>query len=60
MKVGDPVFYEALGVATDKSAGPHTELQAELDKIIKGLHDDGTLTASSKKWFEGLDLSKTQ
>jgi polar amino acid transport system substrate-binding protein len=60
VKVGDPVFYEALGVATDKSAATHTELQAELDKIIKGLHEDGTLTTFSKKWFEGLDLTKTQ
>ncbi len=60
VKVGDPVFYEALAVATDKKAGPHTELQAELDKIIKGLHADGTLTTLSKKWYAGTDLSKTQ
>jgi polar amino acid transport system substrate-binding protein len=60
VKVGDPVFYEALAVATDKSAATHTELQAELDKIIKGLHDDGTLTTLSKKWYEGADLTKTQ
>jgi polar amino acid transport system substrate-binding protein len=60
VKVGDPVFYEALAVATDKSAATHTELQAELDKIIKGLHEDGTLTTLSKKWYEGADLTKTQ
>lgn len=60
VKVGDPVFYEALAVATDKSAATHAELQAELDKIIKGMHEDGTLTTFSKKWFGGVDLTKTK
>jgi len=55
--VGDPVFYEPLAVATDKSGPPHAELQAALDKIIKDMHADGTLSASSKKWFDGKDYS---
>jgi len=55
--VGDPVFYEPLAVATDKSGTPHAELQAALDKIIKDMHADGTLAASSKKWFDGQDLT---
>lgn len=61
VSVGDPVFYEALAVATDKAATtPHVELMAELEKIITAMHEDGTLTALSKKWFEGLDLSISQ
>ena len=58
--VGDPVFYEPLAVATDKAAPPHTELQAELDRIVKEMHADGTLSALSKKWFEGQDLTVKQ
>jgi polar amino acid transport system substrate-binding protein len=60
IKVGDPVFYEPLAVATDKAAPPHTELQAELDKIIKDMHADGTLSALSKQWFNGQDLTTKQ
>ena len=56
--VGTPVFYEPLAVATDKSGPPHAELQAALDKIIKDMHADGTLTTFSKKWFDGQDLTK--
>lgn len=55
--VGDPVFYEPLAVAIDKSGPTHAELLAELDKIIQAMHDDGTLTAMSKKWYGGLDLT---
>ena len=59
MKVGDPVFFEALAVATDKKGPPHAELQRELDRIVKEMHADGTLSNFSKKWFDGLDLTKT-
>jgi Bacterial extracellular solute-binding proteins, family 3. len=55
--VGDPVFFEPLAVATDKSGPPHAELQAALDQIVKEMHADGTLTAFSKKWFNGQDLT---
>lgn len=59
--VDDPVFFEALAVATDKSATTaHTEFMAELEKIIQAMHDDGTLIAFSKKWFDGLDLTVSQ
>ena len=58
--VGAPVFYGALALATDKAALPHTELLAELNKIVQAMHDDGTLTKLSKQWFEGLDLSKNK
>ena len=55
--VGDPVFNEPLAVATDKSGPPHAALQARLDQIILDMHADGTLSAFSKKWFNGLDLT---
>jgi len=58
--VGAPVFVELLAVATDKSGPPHAELQAALDKIIKDMHADGTLTAFSKKWFDGQDLTTSR
>ena len=60
VKVGDPVFFEPLAVATDKKGPAHAKLQAKLDEIIKAMHDDGTLTTLSKKWYNGLDLTVTQ
>jgi len=57
--VGDPVFFEPLAVATDKSGPAHQELQAELDRIVRAMHDDGTLTAFSEEWYDGLDLTKS-
>lgn len=56
--VGDPVFFEPLAVATDKSGPAHAELQAALDQIVADMHEDGTLTEFSEKWYGGLDLSK--
>jgi polar amino acid transport system substrate-binding protein len=60
VEVGDPVFYEALAVATDKAGPAHAELQAELDKIIAAMHADGTLTGLSQTWFAGLDLTTSE
>jgi polar amino acid transport system substrate-binding protein len=56
--VGDPVFFEPLAVATDKSGPEHAQLQAALDQIVADMHADGTLTELSEKWYEGLDLTK--
>lgn len=55
--VGDPVFYEPLAVAFDKSAPkpPDLLLQA-VDQIVGQMHADGTLSAFSNKWF-GSDLT---
>jgi polar amino acid transport system substrate-binding protein len=58
--VGDPMFYEPLAVAVDKSA-PEDDasfVQA-LDGLIAEMHSDGTLSASSTKWF-GIDYSAQQ
>lgn len=60
VEVGEPVFFEALAVATDKAGPPHDLLQAELDRIIEEMHADGTLSASSMEWFDGLDLTVTE
>lgn len=60
VEIGDPVFFEALAVAIDKQSPLHDELLAEIDRIIGEMHEDGTLTEFSKKWFDGLDYSVTQ
>jgi polar amino acid transport system substrate-binding protein len=58
--VGDPLYYEPPAVAVDKQApGNSKPLVKELDKIIKEMHQDGTLTELFKKWY-GYDLSKKQ
>ena len=58
VEVGDPVFFEPLAVATDKAAPEHAALQAELDRIIEEMHSDGSLTALSEEWFDGVDYTK--
>jgi polar amino acid transport system substrate-binding protein len=55
--VGDPVFYEPLAVAIDKSGPPHAEFLAAVDKIVADMHADGTLSALSIKWFK-IDLTQ--
>jgi len=52
--VGSPVFYEPLAIAIYKG---DPELAAEVAEIVAGMHDDGTLTALSEKWF-GVDLTQ--
>jgi polar amino acid transport system substrate-binding protein len=59
--VGDPVFYEPLSVAIDKSSDADpTSLVKAVDEIIAEMHRDGTLTDLSKKWYDGLDLTVQQ
>ena len=60
VEVGDPVFFEPLAVATDKSAPEHTALMEELDRIIQEMHDDGSLTELSEQWFDGADFTVTE
>lgn len=58
--VGDPVFYEPLAVAVDREApGDPQPLVDELERVIGEMHEDGTLTELSEKWY-GIDLSKKQ
>jgi polar amino acid transport system substrate-binding protein len=55
--VGDPVFFEPLAVAVDKAAPTHDELNDELERIIGEMHQEGTLSEFSKRWFDGRDLT---
>jgi polar amino acid transport system substrate-binding protein len=58
VKVGGPVYVENLAVAIDKA---HTKdiksLLSTLDGFIKAMHQDGTLSTLSKKWFQA-DLTQ--
>ena len=56
--LGDPVFYEPLAVAIDRSAPQDpTSFVEAVDKIVGEMHADGTLTELSLKWY-GVDLTK--
>ena len=54
--VGDPLFYEPLAVAFDKKADSDSASRA-VSKIVEEMHDDGTLTEMSKKWYDGTDYT---
>lgn len=57
--VGDPVFGEPLAVAFDKSSELDvTSLQEAVDQIVADMHADGTLSELSKKWYDGIDVTK--
>ena len=53
--VGDPVFYESLGVAFDNTVADNDSLVAAVDRIIGEMRADGTLLALSQQWFAGKD-----
>ncbi len=57
-KVGGPAYVENLAVAIDKQAAkdPKSLLDA-ISKAVNEMHADGTLTKSSLKWYEGVDLT---
>jgi polar amino acid transport system substrate-binding protein len=57
VKVGDPVFYEPLGVAFDKSGPDPASMVEKVNKILDEMRDDGTLKGLSEKWFDGFDLT---
>jgi polar amino acid transport system substrate-binding protein len=57
--VGEPVFYEPLAVAADKKGLDNATFMAKLNEIVKAMHDDGTLSAMSQKWF-GTDYTKAR
>ena len=58
--MGDPIYNEPLAVAVDKSAPlDDASLVAALDELIAAMHDDGTLSASSMKWYK-VDYSIQQ
>ena len=56
--LGDPVYYEDLAVALDqKSPMPSESLRQEIDRAVQQMHQDGTLTTLSNKYY-GIDLTK--
>ena len=59
--VGDPLFYEPLSVAIDKSSelDPASLVEAA-DQIVADMHEDGTLTELSEQWYDGTDLTTQQ
>lgn len=59
--VGDPVFYEPLAVAIDKNASADpTSFTEAVDGVVAEMHEDGTLSEMSKKWYDGTDLTVQQ
>lgn len=61
-RVGSPVYSENLAVAFDKSSELSNEtLVARVSEIIAEMHEDGTLTELSMKWFsEDITMDPTQ
>ena len=57
VKIGDPIYTENLSIALDKAGPEQAALLYEIDQIIQGMHEDGTLTALSEEWF-GADLTQ--
>ena len=53
------MFYEPLAAAFDKSGPDPTDMVAKVNQILQDMHDDGTLSAMSMKWF-GEDLTVKQ
>lgn len=57
--LGDPVFFEPLAAAADKSASlPPDSLITKVSDILIEMHADGTLTQLSMKWYKE-DLTTT-
>jgi polar amino acid transport system substrate-binding protein len=54
--VGDPLFYEPLAAATDKSGADNEAFMTQLDDIVNAMHEDGTLTDLSMEWY-GIDIT---
>lgn len=56
--VGPTVFADRIGISIDKAAQPNAKFLAALSKIVEDMHADGTLSALSKKHYDGFDLTK--
>ncbi|MGB7873028.1 MAG: transporter substrate-binding domain-containing protein, partial [Anaerolineales bacterium] len=61
-QLGMPVFSEDLAASFDKNSTlPTDSLQTEVNNVITGMHNDGTLTSLSMKWFgEDITMAPTQ
>jgi polar amino acid transport system substrate-binding protein len=54
---GKPLYYEGLCFALKKE---EADWLAMLDYAVQTMHSDGSLTAMSKKWYNGMDLTVKQ
>ena len=50
--LGEPVFYEHLSVALDKSRSNSEPLLKKLNEILSSMYKDGTLVALSMKFYD--------
>jgi polar amino acid transport system substrate-binding protein len=58
--VGEPLYYEPLAVALDRSSTLDPEsLLEKISEVIEEMHEDGTLSELSQKWY-GVDLTKAE
>lgn len=55
--VGDPVYYEPLAAASDKARDGSAALVKKVSEIFQAMHNDGTLTKFSVKWY-GFEVTK--
>ncbi|WP_297427564.1 ABC transporter substrate-binding protein [Clostridium sp.] len=51
---GNLLRTEEMGIAINKN---DKELREEINKIIKQMHEDGTLKSISEKWMDGVDVT---
>jgi polar amino acid transport system substrate-binding protein len=51
---GKPLYYENLAFAIKKG---ESDWLALLNHAVRTMHQDGSLTAMSKQWYNGLDLT---
>jgi polar amino acid transport system substrate-binding protein len=54
---GKPLYYEDLSMAVAKGETDWVNL---LTYTVNQMHKDGSLTAMSKQWYNGLDLTVKQ
>jgi polar amino acid transport system substrate-binding protein len=54
---GQPLYYEDLSMAIKKG---EADWLALLNYAVQAMHKDGSLTAMSEKWYNGLDLTVKQ
>jgi len=52
VRISDPLYQENLAIAIDKAGPDHDALLFEIDRIVGEMHEDGTLTDLSMKWFD--------
>lgn len=54
---GTPLYYDEMAMALKKG---EADWRALLNYTVKKMHEDGSLTTMSKKWYGGLDLTVRQ